>query len=257
MQNMNKRSSLIHMSSSTSSPPESSIPVTISGENANIKNEVKKLSSISEIKSRLIEIIPRCTGKREELETISVLVNALEEKYTPMLTLDFLNLAMEGDWQLLFTTNQLGIPLRNLRLRELYQRIEPNIASGRILNVAQWDLAENEPSNFDCTGTFTVQCSYKINPTGRIILSLENHILKPIGYNLPSDVPKLVSMLFKSMPNELFDPNQLGMDTTFLDENLRIVRMTGGGETFEGVRNIFIRKGVVAIDPTAVSGSSD
>jgi len=84
-----------------------------------------------------------------------------------------------------------------------------------------------------------------------MIFTLQNHLVKPIGYNLPSDVPKLVSLLYKSIPLELFDPNYLGMDVTFMDEKVKIVRISSSSAvdgddqdriSLDGIRNIFIRR---------------
>lgn len=56
--------------------------------------------SAEEAKRRLIDLIPRMTGKDEEYRAVEAYVNLLEDKYSPVQTIDFLNLAMSGDWQL-------------------------------------------------------------------------------------------------------------------------------------------------------------
>lgn len=71
----------------------------------------------SAIKNRLLDLLPRMTGSSAEFRDVETLVNALEARYTPVQTLDFLNLAMTGDWQLLFSTNLSGGPKPNFRLR--------------------------------------------------------------------------------------------------------------------------------------------
>jgi hypothetical protein len=53
-----------------------------------------------EAKRRLVDLIPRMTGKEEEYRTVEAYVNLLEDKYSPVQTINFLNLAMSGDWQL-------------------------------------------------------------------------------------------------------------------------------------------------------------
>ena len=58
-----------------------------------------------EAKQRLMELIPRMTGKDEEYRTVEAYVNLLEEKYSPVQTIDFLNLAISGDWQLVSIVN--------------------------------------------------------------------------------------------------------------------------------------------------------
>eukprot|EP00804_Cyclotella_cryptica_P018869 CCRYP_006409-RA/>CCRYP_006409-RA protein AED:0.28 eAED:0.28 QI:0/0/0.5/1/0/0/2/571/79 len=57
----------------------------------------------------------------------------------------------------------------------------------------------------------------------------------------------LVRLLHRAIPKEMFDPNSHAMDTTYLDADLRIVRLTGA--VHEGVRNIFMRQGTIVINP--------
>lgn len=202
-----------------------------------------------EVKARLIDLLPRMTGKVEEFREIENYVNALEDKYVPVQTLGFLNMAMSGEWQLLFSTNRLGVPNTKLRLRELKQCIVTNDLKGSLTNVARWDLAEGDEAGvFDASGTFAVKCSYAINQGARMSVSLDDHVLELAkGSKVPSDVSGLVGMLHRAMPTELFDPDDSAMDTTYLDAELRITRLTGS--TFEGFRNIFVRSGAVEINP--------
>lgn len=129
----------------------------------------------------------------------------------------------------------------------MFQSVEPNKLDGVVTNTAIWDLAQQD-GIFDATGTFEAKCTYSINQGSRMIMELQDHLLKPArGSKIPSDVPALVGLLHRAMPTELFDPNDHAMDTTYLDGDLRIVRMTG--PQFEGVRDIFIRRGSIEISP--------
>lgn len=205
---------------------------------------------INEIKAELLDLLPSMTGTEEEFRKVEDMVNALEEKYVPAQTLGFLNLAMSGEWQLLFSTNLTGSgnPAK-FRLRELFQKIETNNLEGTISNQALWDLAEEHDGVFDASGTFTVKCSYSINQGARMVVDLDDHLLNlSKGSKVPEDVQGLVGRLHKAMPKEMFDPQNHAMDTTYLDTDLRIVRMTG--PRLEGVRDIFIRRGSLEIDPT-------
>jgi hypothetical protein len=56
--------------------------------------------SAADAKKQLIDLIPRMTGNEEEYRAVEAYVNLLEDKYSPVQTIDFLNLAMDGDWQL-------------------------------------------------------------------------------------------------------------------------------------------------------------
>lgn len=206
---------------------------------------------VDAIKEELLALVPSMTGRDEEFRKLESLVNALEEKYVPTQTLGFLNMAMAGEWQLLFSTNLAGSgnPAK-FRLRELFQRIETNNLEGTITNQALWDLAEDQDGVFDCSGTFSVKCSYSINQGARMVVDLDDHVLNLAkGSKVPSDAQGLVGRLHKAMPKEMFDPQDHAIDTTYMDADLRIVRMTG--PRLEGVRDIFIRRGGLEIDPTS------
>lgn len=217
------------------------------------KPQTGVLSSLSvfQIKDNLLDLLPRMTGTPEDFAMVESYVNALESKYAPPQTLDFLNLAMGGTWQLLFSTNLRGGPRSNFRLKELVQRVEPAQLNGGVINVAQWDLAQaDSEAVFDCSGTFSVVCKYEINQGARMIMELSDHKIElRSGSAVPQDVAGLVTLLHRAMPTELFDPNGHAMDTTYLDGDLRIVRMTG--PSFEGVRDVFIRSGSMEINPIA------
>jgi hypothetical protein len=208
-----------------------------------------QLSSMT-VKDRLVDLLPRMTGQEEEFRTVESYVNTLEDGYQAAQTLDFLNFAMQGEWQLLFSTNLPGTPNpTKFRLRELIQRVECNQLVGMVTNEALWDLAEDGDGNFDATGTFSVKCCYEINQGARMLLTLQDHVLKPSrGSPIPQDVQALVGLLHRAMPKELFDPSEHAADTTYLDGNLRIVRYTG--PRLEGVRDIFIRRGALEVDPS-------
>ena len=207
--------------------------------------------TLMEVKEKLLDLVPRMTGQDHEFRSVEELVNALEDRYQPVQTLQFLNLANQGDWQLLFSTNLSGTPNpAKFRLRELIQRIQTNKLEGGLVNEATWDLAEAGDANFDATGTFTIKCKYQINQGARMVVDLEDHILEPDrGSRIPKDVPALVGLLHRSMPKELFDPSDHAIDTTYLDVDLRIVRYTG--PRLEGVRDIFIRRGALQVNPKA------
>mmetsp|Transcript_32732 Transcript_32732/g.72178 ORF Transcript_32732/g.72178 Transcript_32732/m.72178 type:complete len:330 (-) Transcript_32732:648-1637(-) len=216
-------------------------------ESSNIPKELQEMSAQT-VKELLVDLLPRMTGKADEFHKVENYINALEDKYEPVQTLQFLNMAMGGEWQLLFSTNRLGVPNTRLRLRELVQRVEPKANDGAVINVARWDLAE-DGTVFDASGTFSVKCDYTINQGARMNIDLRDHVLELArGSKVPQDVQGLVGMLHGAMPSELFDPNELAMDTTYLDGDVRIVRLTG--DRLEGVRNVFIRSGSVEVDPT-------
>ncbi len=212
--------------------------------------ETWKETQDNEIKVLLLDLLPRMKGTKEEFRLVEAYVNALEDSYVPPQTLDFLNLAMSGEWQFLFTTNQLKRPSLSLRLTELTQKLESNGLKGKIINQASWALAEDGMGmRFDANGQFSASISYNINQGARVTFSEDHDLAVNLakGSSVPQDVEGLVGLIHRAMPTEMFDPSGLAMDTTFLDPDLRIVRFTGSRH--DGVRNIFIRKGAIEINP--------
>jgi hypothetical protein len=198
-------------------------------------------------------------GTAEDFRLVEAHVNTLEQRYVPTMTLEFLNLVMGGDWQLLFSTNLATTTtswskLSALRVRDFMQRIETQGLEGRITNSCHWDWTEDDDSSSSdaVAGTFATKCSYKITQGARMSMELDDHILRPArGSNVPKNVPKLVSLLHRAMPKELFDPSDHAMDITYLDGDLRIVRLTG--PRLEGVRDIFIRRASLEPNTTTLS----
>ncbi|GFH53161.1 hypothetical protein CTEN210_09637 [Chaetoceros tenuissimus] len=205
--------------------------------------------SHQEAREKLLELIPKMTGQPEEFRLVESYVNTLEDTFSPPQTLDFLNLAMAGEWQFLFTTNQLGRPSPLLRMTELTQVISVKGLEGKLINACMFDMVDGG-STFEVFGKFSSTLSYNINQGARMTLDenepdLSLNLSK--GSKVPSDTENLVGLIHRAMPTEMFDPSDLAMDTTYLDPEIRIVRYTG--KRHEGVRNIFMRKGAIEINP--------
>jgi hypothetical protein len=243
-----------------------------------VDDQIMKMNA-TQLKEKLLDLLPRMTGTSEEFKSVESYVNALEDKFMPPQTLDFLNLAMVGEWQFLFTSNQLGRPSPKLRLTELVQQIEVDGFDGKMTNKvsysngyitkmlqinrfvklmhllvseqASWDLAQ-DGMIFDARGSFASNISYNINQGARMTVN-DDHDLRielDKGSVVPNDTQELVGLIHRAMPSELFDSSDLAMDTTYLDTDIRIVRFTG--TRHEGVRNIFMRKGLIEINPSGM-----
>lgn len=223
-----------------------------------IEEDLLQVSTL-EIKDRLVQLLADMMGTPEDFQLVQSYVNTLERRYVPAMTLDFLNLAMGGDWQLLFSTNLAKwSKTPSLRVRDLMQRIDPQGLQGGIINSCTWEWTEEDRDDGNAallSGTFSTKCLYKITQGARMAMDLEDHLLQPAkGSGLPQNVPKLVSLLHRTMPKELFDPSEHAMDITYLDGSLRIVRLTG--PRLEGVRDIFIRRGNLDSNSTISSSGA-
>ncbi len=116
---------------------------------------------------------------------------------------------------------------------------------------ASWDLSQEE-GVFDASGSFASAMSYLINQGARMTIDedLDLKIELSKGSSVPKDTQDLVGLIHRAMPTELFDSTELALDTTYLDTDIRIVRYTGARH--EGVRNIFMRKGLIEINPSGM-----
>mmetsp|Transcript_16685 Transcript_16685/g.23520 ORF Transcript_16685/g.23520 Transcript_16685/m.23520 type:complete len:328 (-) Transcript_16685:225-1208(-) len=249
-------------------------PTTVDDEDDNDETNldvVMKLGAL-DIKARLLDLVPRMMGAPDELLKVQNYINAIESKYTPAQTLDFFNMATNGEWQLLFSTSLLGRPLEGFRLREMYQKVDPENFEGNLTNVIQFDYAEEEdddkdtydamgsgvgfgkpptPKSFDISGTLSVVCNYNINQGSRMVIEFHDQYELKLakGSKVPKNVPRLMALIKRSVPTELFRPGDHAIDTTYGDLDLRIVRMVG--PQHEGVRDVFIRRGSFVLNPTA------
>lgn len=77
--------------------------------------DVNSLDTL-EVKKRLLDLLPRMTGAATEFREVETLVNTLEDRHKPVLTLDFLNLALAGEWDLLFSTSLSSRPRQTFRI---------------------------------------------------------------------------------------------------------------------------------------------
>lgn len=226
---------------------------TSTDDDMEIQKELILKMNPTQLKEKLLSLLPRMTGTPEEFRLVEQYVNALEDKFIAPQTLDFFNLASVGEWQFLFTTNQLGRPSPKLRLTELIQSVEVSGFDGVLTNRASWDLAQ-DGITFDARGTFASALPYKINQGARMTLApSDDHNLQielSKGSAVPDDTEGLVGLIHRAMPTELFDASDLAIDTTYLDTDIRIVRFTG--VRHEGVRNIFMRKGLIEINPSGM-----
>lgn len=143
-----------------------------------------------------------------------------------------------------------GVP-RDLRLSSLTQVVEGDGYQGKVTNLADFEMQyskegeEEEQQESAYEGTFSIASGYEmVDQSTRMSLQLTGHTVRDItgGPQVPDGdvIQRLCSMLIRALPFELFDPNDLLVDTTYVDGDVRIVRHSGSVK-LEGVRNIFVR----------------
>ncbi|KAG5189285.1 hypothetical protein JKP88DRAFT_353167 [Tribonema minus] len=174
------------------------------------------------------------------------IVKSLEKQFSsePIHTVDFFNLAISGEWDVVHSTlypkraPAAVVSSEDLTVRSLRQTITPsdggNPREGEITTAVEWELPEQ-----GITGTFEVVAQYLTGDNSSMKLTTTGHRLKPSS--MPSDPQGLVELLQRHMPFELFDPDEQAVFTTYVDHDMRIVWAAGGRTGANGSRIIFLR----------------
>eukprot|EP00611_Tribonema_gayanum_P024198 TRINITY_DN5281_c0_g2_i1.p1 TRINITY_DN5281_c0_g2~~TRINITY_DN5281_c0_g2_i1.p1 ORF type:complete len:278 (-),score=54.85 TRINITY_DN5281_c0_g2_i1:932-1765(-) len=174
------------------------------------------------------------------------IVKSLEKQFSsePIHTVDFFNLAISGEWDVVHSTlypkraPAAVVSSEDLTVHSLRQTITPsdggNPRKGEITTAVEWELPEQ-----GITGTFEVVAQYLTGDNSSMKLTTTGHRLKPSS--MPRDPQGLVELLQRHMPFELFDPDEQAVFTTYVDHDMRIVWAAGGRTGPNGSRIIFLR----------------
>ena len=156
---------------------------------------------------------------------LTYLISMLEKSFTPIQTIEFFNFASKGKWELMYS----NIITSYSTLDEGFEfKITQNIESG--LDPSKGTLINHINYSFDknLDGILSIHNDYEMNTKGDLQLSLDEHIMTPLTKTNTDDAQMIVENLQKSIPFDIFDPNDCVLSTTYLDSKLRVVRMNGG-----------------------------
>jgi hypothetical protein len=189
-------------------------------------------SSMNEIGSVVQELISLCSYNSlnifnsEENVKIESLINFLESKFSPIMTTPFLNLVVSGEWNLLYSNTATKKEYKNLELNitQVLTPLTSDSFNGSLVNKIVWRL-KNSVDFIIGTGDFIVRSNYTVTPKGSLEVRLYEHILKPVI--VPDDIEALVISIQRSVPIELFDPDETIFYNTYVDPKLRITRVVG------------------------------
>lgn len=207
--------------------------VNSANENASIMDSTPTLkSSMNEIGSVVQELISLCSYNSlnifnsEENVKIESLINFLESKFSPIMTTPFLNLVVSGEWNLLYSNTATKKEYKNLELNitQVLTPLTSDSFNGSLVNKIVWRL-KNSVDFIIGTGDFIVRSNYTVTPKGSLEVRLYEHILKPVI--VPDDIEALVISIQRSVPIELFDPDETIFYNTYVDPKLRITRVVG------------------------------
>eukprot|EP00904_Undaria_pinnatifida_P001354 jgi/Undpi1/11219/HiC_scaffold_30.g13517.m1 len=196
--------------------------------------------SISDAKHELLHLFSLSSAGKQltanQEERAGLLLEMLEDNYTPIQTVAFFNLAVQGDWHLAYTNSPMKPVGPRFEVSELYQRIEAGEgAEGNLTNVMVWRLLDE-----DLSGRFEVDCGYRLDPKGRMNVSVRDHRLLPD--KMPQDPQALVHLVQRAMPREMFNPDKHALDITGRGRRRGARREVGrlGGEGAVGAGGVFV-----------------
>lgn len=182
---------------------------------------------------------------------IEYLTKYLESTYIPIQTIPFLNLALEGEWNLCYS-NVLTPPREDKLSINIEQQLTAEGSKGLISNNIKWSY--NTDNNNAYRGIFKVSCTYSVTSKGSFDVSLKEHsiALLPAGENTQAgdveeilsndiEIEDLLMALQRAIPFEIFDPNEITIVHSFICPDIRIAKISG--ERFVNVFNIFKRVG--------------
>jgi hypothetical protein len=204
------------------------------------------------IASARAELLALVQGERAATATdtafrhgrIEYLVRVLESAHVPAQTVPFLQFTLQGEWELLYSN--VLTPRRDTTLQvRMFQEIRPGAedgggggGGGELRNRVAW---QRDPTGADgpTKGDLVVRCGYQLTTKGDLDVTLSEHLLLPSGDTIPRDPEELVAAFQKTLPFEVFDPQETVMKHLYVDPDMRIVQVAG--EVFRNVYNIFTR----------------
>lgn len=192
------------------------------------------MAAVENMKESLLDKIFRLQTA-DEHEEVQGIMHKLERTYTPIQTIGFLNLGIAAEWRFLYSTATTRFEPR-LRLGQIKQTISVDSQKpqqGNLTNTITWHLIEEG----DCSGTFEINCQYMVDRKGDLQISqIENSIAPLKGW--PANPTELVAMLQRMVPREIWEPDQTNQHVSFMDGDVRIMRVSGERGT---ISNVFSR----------------
>ena len=215
------------------------------------------VTSVSGAASELKHLVK---DRREELRgsdflkcRIEYLVKVLKKSYVPSFTVEFMNLAMSGEWDHGYSNVLLRRADESLTCK-ITQKIIPanskmveggasearlgeinHANTGQIVNQVAWRVIDTKDQLNH--GDLFVHSNYTIGSNGALSLDLGEHVVHAVKLTVePMD---LVMAIQRSIPFQFFDPSDSMAKNVYIDPELRISEMSG--PIFQGVYDIFVR----------------
>jgi hypothetical protein len=175
----------------------------------------RQVLSTAECKQELIGLLTKAIEIEDEFfdYRVEYLTKYLEYNYIPIQTIPFLNFALSGNWDMLYSNALVTRADKTLDYKisqEITADEGEGTATGILNNIVKWELKST-----DCRyiGNLVVNCKYLFNTKGDLDVTLQEHLLLPNG-NAPQDVEELIMSIQRSIPFESFDPDDIRIKNT-------------------------------------------
>lgn len=187
---------------------------------------------------QLVQIVNTLTSEDGQVDLIQQLIKALESRWPKPSTSSFTELALSGEWNLLFSSTRTQ-PKDSVRIRSISQSFD--IEKKLMLNSARWSFPNRSGSD-EIFAELIVTNEYSFVEAGRLQIELKSHNVRLEDrqdgkkHEMPEDMDRVIKEMQLSLPVEHFDPSGL-VDVSYLEPGHRIARFQG--KRLAGVRNIF------------------
>ena len=184
------------------------------------------ITSKAAARKEILEILRTKVDSLDIHFRLEYLVKVLERTHTPIQTIPFLNHAIAGKWNKVYTNVISPRAVSSLKcdVQQIVQYNSSKLDEGWLTEQLSWclvptDNGKGSPggSSSQCDtaieGLFEVRCSYSVNSRGQLSVCVEEHCLRPNG-RLPDNVEAFVLDLQRTVPFESFDPDGTIIDIT-------------------------------------------
>ena len=156
--------------------------------------------------------------REEREESVLRALLEIQECSAEFVSGDFIDLAVNGDWELLYPL----VKSTTVLIDGIDQHVEVVEGAGAATNSIRWTFDEDR-------GVFETKSTLRATEDARsdFLFSLEGHYLKP-AKKLTSDAAEVVDSMARTVPFELFDPDLSVASLVYADPLLKIMKVTGG-----------------------------
>lgn len=192
------------------------------------------------LRQNLVRLISEFTKEDVQIGPIKDALMKLESLQLTPATPEFSELALFGDWRLLYSS--LGTMTKEpFTLEKTVQRFDT--AAKRMTNQVDWEFPAKNGIN-KVNARLQVICEYSFVGPSRLNIKLLEHKVTILprqdssSIELPDDMKIVIDDLRRTIPIEFFDPSGL-CDISYIEPEYRVSRFLG--KRVAGVREIFFR----------------